>query len=100
MNTITLDQIIAQLQGELTSLKSELHQLKTHLYSPIQRISLAEAEQQLGISDRHIHQLMGIGLLTSGQRMGHGRKAHWTFDANEIGQLAKNRALLTPKPPL
>lgn len=98
MNSIQLPELISQLQAELLSLKADLRRLEAHPYRPARRITMAEAEHQLGLSPFQIRRLIGAGILTSGRRMGRGRNARWTFAYSEIRDLVSNPSFLSIEP--
>ena len=98
MNIIQLPELISQLQAELLSLKADLRRLESREYGPAKRITMADAENQLGVSRFHIRRLIGAGILTSGVRIGSGKNAKWTFDYQEIQHLVKNPSFINIEP--
>ncbi|MDJ1480889.1 hypothetical protein QNI16_10375 [Cytophagaceae bacterium YF14B1] len=102
MDALRLSQQLEQLQTELACLQAEVKRLEA-LYihqatGQTTRITMAEAENQLGVSHFHIHRLMGAGVIQSGQRMGAGKNAQWTFEHAEILKLVDNPSYLTIEP--
>ncbi|MDJ1499389.1 hypothetical protein [Xanthocytophaga agilis] len=98
MDALRLSQQLEQLQTELACLQAEVKRLEA-LYihqatGQTTRITMAEAENQLGVSRFHIRRLIGAGIIQSGQRIGAGKNAKWTFDYQEILHLVKNPSFL------
>ncbi|MDJ1466957.1 hypothetical protein [Xanthocytophaga flava] len=89
-----IPQVLEQLQTELASLQAEVRRLQASHTGQAKRITMADAENQLGVSRFHIRRLIGAGIIQSGQRIGAGKNAKWTFDYQEILHLVKNPSFL------
>jgi hypothetical protein len=90
MELTQIPQLMHTLEEQIQTLSRRLNRLEAEQSGRSGRINMATTEDKLGISRTYIRRLVAARIITTGQRIGSGRNAKWTFDRTEIEELARN----------